>query len=351
MELWDIYDESGRPTGRTHPRGAPQAPGEYHLACTVVLINKKGELLCTHRAPEKELCPNMWESPGGGVRAGEDSLFAAVREIKEEIGLALDPGQLTLLYRDKRPDFFMDTYAGRVDVPLDSLRFQPGETDGARWLPVDQWQQLAEKGEILTPAKGDFFRILREFISQSPENIACWSKKEGGQELKSKIKDLQATAWPEFAGSPWPEEEHLLSFCMMDGPRLCAHVSVMGTGFTHKGERYFACGIGEVVTHPDYRGKGFALRLLQRASSYTRQRQADLCVFTCKPELIPLYEKAGWSCCPDLCLTGGTQEKPFPSSSLGLAVMLRLLSPKAFAHAGDFRDTAITLPLGEDKLW
>ncbi len=51
MELWDIYDETGRPTGRTPPRGALQQPGDYHLVCTVILLNKKGQLLCTHRAP------------------------------------------------------------------------------------------------------------------------------------------------------------------------------------------------------------------------------------------------------------------------------------------------------------
>lgn len=351
MELWDIYDETGRPTGRTHPRGAAQKPGEYHLACTVVLINQKGELLCTHRSPEKELCPNMWESPGGGVQAGEDSLTAAVRELREEIGLQLEPGQLCLLYRDKRQDFFMDTYAGRVDVALDSLRFQPGETDGAQWLSLDEWERLATAGEILTPAKGEFFHVLRDFAKEDSGDVLCWSREEGGAELKEKITALQALAWPEFAGSPWPEEEHLFSLCRMEGPLLAAHAAVMGTHFTLKGQRYWACGLAEVVTHPSCRGKGYALSLLRRAFSAIRQRGADVCLFTCKPELVPLYEKAGFTPCPDLDLVGGSEEKPFPSSSLGLTVMLALLSPRALSHGGDFTHTPLALPLGEGKLW
>lgn len=349
MELWDIYDENGRPTGRTHPRGALQKPGEYHLVCTVILFNETGELLCTHRSPEKKLAPNMWESPGGGVQAGEDSLTASIRELGEEIGLTLEREQLTLLYRDKRADFFMDTYAGLVDVDLDSLRFQPGETDGARWLTLDEWERLARAGEILTPAKGEFFKVLREFATGKPP--VCWQADKGDTGLREEIKALQALAWPEFAGEPWPEKEHLISFFQMKGAQPIAHVAVQGTEFELKGQRYQACGIAEVVTHPDHRGQGCALRLLRQANAYTRQAGADVCIFTCKPELVPLYEKAGWAACPDLCLVGGTAEKPFPSSSLGLTVMMALLSPKALAHAGDFSDTQVVLPLGEGRLW
>ncbi len=351
MELWDIYDEKGRPTGRTHPRGTPQQPGEYHLVCTVVFANSKGELLCTHRAPEKDLCPNMWESPGGGVRAGETSLFAAIREIREEIGLTLAPSQLTLLYRDKRNDFFMDTYGVKMDFPADSLRFQPGETDGAKWISLEEWERLAAAGEILTPAKGDLFPILRAFVREADSSLRVWIRENGDEALREKILALKAIPWPELSADPWPEREHLASFCRMEGERLAAHGAVAGTSFTHKGERYFACGVAEVATHPDFQGRGYALSLLRRMNTDIQRRQADLCVFTCQPSLVPLYEKAGWTPCPDLCLTGGSAEKPFPSSSLGLTVMLSLLSPKAIAHGADFRNTAITLPLGENKLW
>ena len=42
-----------------------------------------------------------WYLPGGAVRRGEDPRLAACRELHEEVGLQLQPGDLTLV-RDKR---------------------------------------------------------------------------------------------------------------------------------------------------------------------------------------------------------------------------------------------------------
>ncbi|HEV2300450.1 MAG TPA: NUDIX hydrolase [Stellaceae bacterium] len=36
-----------------------------------------------------------WELPGGGVRAGESPLAAALREAREEVGIALEPARLS----------------------------------------------------------------------------------------------------------------------------------------------------------------------------------------------------------------------------------------------------------------
>ncbi len=46
MELWDVYDENGKLTGRTISRvvgGAHMPEGECHLAVTVVILDSAGE--------------------------------------------------------------------------------------------------------------------------------------------------------------------------------------------------------------------------------------------------------------------------------------------------------------------
>ena len=165
MELWDIYDENGELTGRTLERGGVQAPGDYHLAVTVTVGNSRGEVLCTLRSMEKSVYPGVWENPGGGVLSGETSLSAAVRELLEETGIRTLPDELVFLSRRKAEGFFMDVYGLVRDIPAEELMLQPHEVDGAKWVPIDEWEQKAKVREILAGDYTDeFFAAVRRMV-------------------------------------------------------------------------------------------------------------------------------------------------------------------------------------------
>ena len=88
MELWDIYAENKERTGRTMKHNDwNMKPGEFHLTVLGVLMRPDGKYLITRRRMDKEWAAGWWEVPGGGVRAGEDSKDAVIREIKEETGI------------------------------------------------------------------------------------------------------------------------------------------------------------------------------------------------------------------------------------------------------------------------
>ena len=152
MELWDLYDKDRRPLGRTHQRGLPVPPGAYHLAVIVVILNPKGEVLLTRRAPEKDACPGWWENTGGSVLAGETSLEAITRELREETGIVVQPGELVPLLRELLPGAHLDMFAVTKDVPLSQLALQPGETTAAQWLPFGEWLGRVGDGLYLTPS-------------------------------------------------------------------------------------------------------------------------------------------------------------------------------------------------------
>lgn len=87
MEIWDLYDESRRPLGRTARRDEPLQPGEYHVVVGIWVFDGKGHILLTRRDASKRYMPGKWENTGGHVVSGEDSRAAAARELWEETGI------------------------------------------------------------------------------------------------------------------------------------------------------------------------------------------------------------------------------------------------------------------------
>lgn len=126
-ELWDLYDIDRRPLNRTIQRGEALPEGTYHLAVGIAVFNAKGDILLTRRAQEKSQYPGCWEIPGGCAQAGETSLEAACRELREETGIVVQPGELVPLLRELLPGAHLDMFAVTKDVPLSQLALQPGK--------------------------------------------------------------------------------------------------------------------------------------------------------------------------------------------------------------------------------
>ena len=86
MEKCDLYTKYREKTGKEHVRGEELPDGLYHLVVHVWIRNSKGEYLISKRAADRTVNPLMWESAGGSVIKGEDSIEGAIREVKEEVG-------------------------------------------------------------------------------------------------------------------------------------------------------------------------------------------------------------------------------------------------------------------------
>jgi 8-oxo-dGTP diphosphatase len=61
-----------------------------------VLVDGRGQILIAQRPAGKHLA-GMWEFPGGKLEPGETVMTALVRELDEELGIAVDPSSCEAL--------------------------------------------------------------------------------------------------------------------------------------------------------------------------------------------------------------------------------------------------------------
>ncbi len=152
MEHWDAYDKDlNRLEGLTLVRGEPIPDGVCHLVCDILVRHTDGDYLLMRRDPRKAH-GGMWEaSAGGAAQQGEGALEAALRELKEETGIAADA--LTEVGRDISPErhaiyvaFLCVTDRDKADIAL-----QEGETVDFRW--VSREALLSMDGSELLPSR------------------------------------------------------------------------------------------------------------------------------------------------------------------------------------------------------
>ena len=157
MEFNDIYDASGKPTGRVHRRGTPWKPGEYGLVVCVWVYDVKGNVLLTRRAKGKSFA-GTWENSGGAAKAGETSRQAIRRELYEETGLAAEDSEFRLLYSDKDNHTLYDFYCLHRQVSLEEIKLLPGETDDVQWATFDKVHQMIRQKKICHIIAAQFLR-------------------------------------------------------------------------------------------------------------------------------------------------------------------------------------------------
>ena len=147
-ELWDIHDENRNFTGRTHVRGEDLLPGEYHLVVHVWIRNSLGQFLMTRRSPNKGF-PLLWETTGGSALAGDDSLTAALREVKEETGLQLRPENGRIVIQYSGQDHHTDVWLFEQDFEFTDVVLQEGETCDKRLSTPEEILEGLSDGTIV----------------------------------------------------------------------------------------------------------------------------------------------------------------------------------------------------------
>lgn len=170
-EYIDVLDNTGKMTGERKLKSAAHRDGNRHKSVHIWIMNPKGELLIQRRTPTKENHPNTWDiSCAGHISAGEKPLHAAVREAKEELGLALGEKDLEYLFTVDNPRAvlnggsyidheFNDVYLVRVKDPP-PFRLQEEEVAETKWIPYQELEKIIQGGDAAFVPHREEYKLL-----------------------------------------------------------------------------------------------------------------------------------------------------------------------------------------------
>lgn len=170
----DVLDENGNPTGRITTNEEAHAQGLWHRVAHVWMYNRKGEVVLQKRSPHKETSPSLWDiSAAGHIRAGESPIEGALRELKEELGIAVSPGLLKKIMvrktdsRHARTHLhtreFAHVYILLYNAAIEVSKLQSEEVECIKYVSiVDFRRDLSdpEKSKLFVPHGAYYFDVL-----------------------------------------------------------------------------------------------------------------------------------------------------------------------------------------------
>lgn len=164
MEILDIVDENGVPTGETVERSVAHEQGIRHRTSHVWLVRWRGgrlEILLQKRSDEKDSYPGCYDiSSAGHIPAGVDFIPSALRELREELGCEARPEEL--IYCGQRHFEFQKEFHGRPfrdnqvsnvyllwrDAEPEDFTLQKEEVSEVCWFDFEDCYDKVRSGQI-----------------------------------------------------------------------------------------------------------------------------------------------------------------------------------------------------------
>ncbi|MBR2468333.1 MAG: NUDIX domain-containing protein [Clostridia bacterium] len=144
MELLEIYNEKGEPTGKSIERGNKNLQENEYIKLAVLWIKSGNKFLIQKASVEKD---NDYAVTGGHVPFGTTSLEQAAVETEEELGLTIDKNKLVLLGTITRGHGMFDVYLYEDDTLINyPFVLQEEEVEAVQFMTTDEIESLIEQG-------------------------------------------------------------------------------------------------------------------------------------------------------------------------------------------------------------
>ncbi len=183
MELLDIVDEKGNPTGETVPREVAHREGIRHRTAHVWIFRRRGgvvQILLQKRSDNKDSDPGCYDiSSAGHIPAGSDYIPSAVRELKEELGVDMNGDELIYcgqrrfrFEREFHGSMFRDNQVSNVyllwlDRDAEEFTLQKEEISAVRWMPLADCLRNVENGALNSCIFPEELRMVQATVEKA----------------------------------------------------------------------------------------------------------------------------------------------------------------------------------------
>ena len=190
MEIFDIVDAGGAPTGQTVTRSEAHAKGIRHRTAQIWVFREwegRPQVLLQKRSRDKDSWPGCLDtSAAGHIDAGEEPLPSALRELEEELGIRARPEELLPLglYRHRSEEVFYGkpfiddevsfVYLYREPVELVRLRPQPGEVEAVGWYGLQETIDAVVSGDPRYCLRPEGIGMVKEWWMGSGGSAPQW---------------------------------------------------------------------------------------------------------------------------------------------------------------------------------
>lgn len=170
MEFLDVVNDKDEIIGR-ETRAVIHQKGLQHRGAHIFLFNESGEMLVQKRSPNRAAAPSLLDcSVSEHVQSGEDYFEAAIRGLREEMGI--DHAGLEKIAKFKlkygpNDNEISVLYAIHMQNP--QITFDPEEISEVFYLSMDEIRrQMKEKPHLFC---GWFVQILNWYFGEASDLI------------------------------------------------------------------------------------------------------------------------------------------------------------------------------------
>lgn len=163
MEILDIVDRYGNPTGETVSREEAHKKGLRHRTTHTWVVRYKDDklqVLLQKRSNDKDTHPGCYDiSSAGHIPAGCGYVESGMRELWEELGFeSKEEDFIFCAIRDKEGvrenvfhgETFLDNQVSAVyivkrDTDAENINFQKEEIESVMWMDIDECIEMVDK--------------------------------------------------------------------------------------------------------------------------------------------------------------------------------------------------------------